>query len=492
MKFPNLWDRPFRDADLVRLKKLLRRNGVTWQQLGISLNQNEVRIKAFMAQQNIDTGMLGYSPSLCRNRMLSARSVIRLPAVDSVSALAAPQCSDEIFPLDVCAERNKCKTSWRCLWTQNGIIAVDPTRSSVSLAAFMRYIKWEYADLKRWVATRDDRMLHDTQLYWQKPHATLLKPDEVSISDQFRLGFWIKVRGAVRLFISLGFWDNAFLRLFDQDWWTSFTIKSMIDDRSQFVCCTCIATFNTAIEYEMHGIFHVDGRPRVCEHCYETTAEPKARHYCLEKEAGVSPYPISSSGPNEIRRIQQSLNDPPTTTEVAPQSHKWASVFRSIRFSGDYNDEKAKLLQDGLREEYKAAFSPTTIRWGIVKCGRPSTLPVFGYGSATRALLHDDGSPLPREGRILLLMLSIEGLTTNLQSLVTMRNDLDQLDVQLGFRIQPGVDKINLGQRYVNGIGWSFYSLSSLVDMLLGRVETAPAYEKLIHAWFVINRSKVL
>ena len=30
-----------------------------------------------------------------------------------------------------------------------------------------------------------------------------------------------------------------------------------------------------------------------------------------------------------------------------------------------------------------------------------------------------------------------------------------------------------MGQKYINGIGWSFYSLGSLVDMLLGRVESA-------------------
>ena len=442
-----------------------------------------------MAQHNLGTGILG--PLLHRDRMRSARSVIRLPAVHSVSAPVPPQCSDEIFPLDVCAEQNEWKTSWRCLWTQSGIVAVDPTRSSVSLAAFMRYIKWESADLQRWVAYRDDKMLHDTQLYWQKPHATLLKPDEVSISDLFKLGFWMKVRGAVRLFISLGFWDNAFLRLFDQAWWTSFTVKSMIDDQSQFVCSTCIATFKTAIEYEMHRVFHVEGFPRVCKHCYFASASP-TRHRCFAKEAGLSPYPLGSSSPNEIRRIHQSLNDPLTTTDGAPESHNWTSVFRSVRFSTGGGKEKAKLLQDDLREEYKAAFNPTTTRWGVVTYCRSSTLPVFGYGGAAKVLLHDDGSPLPQEGRILLLVLGIEGLTTNLQSLVTMRNDLDQLNVQLGFRIQSGVEKIILGQRYVNEIGWSFYSLSSLVDMLLGRVETTPVYEKLMHAWFIINRSKVL
>ena len=94
--------------------------------------------------------------------------------------------------------------------------------------------------------------------HWQKPNATLLKPDEVYASDQFKLGFWLRIRGAVRLFISLGFWHDAFLSLFNQDWWTSFTAKSLIDDQSRFVCSTCIAIFNTAIEYEMHAIFYVD------------------------------------------------------------------------------------------------------------------------------------------------------------------------------------------------------------------------------------------
>ena len=489
-KFSNIWDRPFRFDDVARLEGLLRPKGVTWTQLAQGMRQGVPRLKAFMAQENIDAGTLGDQACVRRDRMVSAKSVIRLPAVNRVSAFSAPQCSEEIFPLDVYEQRKECKTSWRCLSTSNGIVAVDLTRSSVSLAAFMRYIKWEYADLHQWTLNRDDAMLHDAQLYWQKPYSTLLRSDDGASNQQlFKLGFWLPMRSAFRLFVSLGFWQDAFFDLFSRDSWSSHTIKPILDDDSQFVCPTCIKSFKTAIEYETHAIFHVDGWPRLCNFCYAVY-----RHEtCYPKKAGVSPYPISFSGLSAIHGIRKSLEDPLTTTDVTSQPHEWASIFASVRFSKPYSIKNIKPLQDQLRDEYKAAFNPVTTRWGIVNCergGRPSTKPVFRYGSAPTSLLHDDGSPLPREGRILLLIQSLEGLTTNLQSLVTMRNDLDQLDVQLGFCTRLPDTKINIGQKYINGIGWSFYSLSSLVDMLLGRVETTPTYEKLINAWFLINRSK--
>lgn len=82
---------------------------------------------------------------------------------------------------------------------------------------------------------------------------------------------------------------------------------------------------------------------------------------------------------------------------------------------------------------------------------------------------------MPREGRILLLVHGIEGLTTNLQSLVTIEKELGGLEVYLGFRLRSKIsDEPNMGQERICGIGWTFYSLSPLVNMLLKRVETDP------------------
>ena len=68
----------------------------------------------------------------------------------------------------------------------------------------------------------------------------------------------------------------------------------------------------------------------------------------------------------------------------------------------------------------------------------------------------------------------IEGLTTNLQSLVTTETKLGGLEVHLVFRLWSNIDEPNMGQERICGIGWTFYSLSSLVNMLLGRAETDP------------------
>ena len=93
-------------------------------------------------------------------------------------------------------------------------------------------------------------------------------------------------------------------------------------------------------------------------------------------------------------------------------------------------------IQIWLRDEYNKAFNPTTTRWSIVKCpttrGKSSTFLIFCYGGSSETLIHNDNCPLPREGRILILAYSIEGLITNLQSLVTMEKELDGLEVHLG------------------------------------------------------------
>lgn len=209
----------------------------------------------------------------------------------------------------------------------------------------------------------------------------------------------------------------------------------------------------------------------------------------------MSAYHISFSGLNEISAILQSFENPLRVTRTTRQYHAWTSIFGSVRFSNAFEVDKGMVVQEWLREEYRKAFSPTTTRWGIVQCppkqGRSSTSPIFCYGGSPEVLIHDDESPLPKEGRILLLIHGIEGLTTNLQSLVTMEKELSGLEVHLGFRLRSKRNEPYIGQERLHGIRWTFYSLSLLIDTLLGRVEANPEYERLIHSWFLVQCGKV-
>ena len=209
----------------------------------------------------------------------------------------------------------------------------------------------------------------------------------------------------------------------------------------------------------------------------------------------MSPYPIGGSSIKEISRILQSFQDPLEVPKTTRQYHKWTSIFGSVRFSSAFNADKGIAVQQWLRDEYRNAFRPTTRRWGVVQCkestGRSSTSPVFIYRDSSRSLIHDDSSPLPSRGRILILANGIEGLTTNLQSLVTMERELYRLAVHLGFRMRSSPDEPHVGQDRIGGIGWTFYSLSTLVNMLLGHEKIDPKHERLIHSWFIIHGCKV-
>ena len=97
------------------------------------------------------------------------------------------------------------------------------------------------------------------------------------------------------------------------------------------------------------------------------------------------------------------------------------------------------------RDKYKKAFNPTSTRRGIVKCnttrGTLGTFLIFCYWGLSETLICNKCNTLLREGHIRILTYSIEGLITNLQSLVTMERELDGLDVHLEFSLRTNKDE---------------------------------------------------
>ena len=102
-------------------------------------------------------------------------------------------------------------------------------------------------------------------------------------------------------------------------------------------------------------------------------------------------------------------------------------------------------LQLWLRDDYNKAFDPPITQWGIFKYpttrGKLGKSVVFYYGVSSGTLIYDNNNTLLKEGRIRILIYSIEGSITSLQPLVTMEKELDRLEVLLGFSLRTKKDE---------------------------------------------------
>ena len=175
-------------------------------------------------------------------------------------------------------------------------------------------------------------------------------------------------------------------------------------------------------------------------------------------------------------------------------SHNCDAVFISVRFTGQ--------LQTGLKEKrtrlrnlYQEIFQSRCTKWGTVffpTFGRSAVVPVWDAGDVWNALLFHDASQEPMySGRILILSLSMEGFTTNLQLFVTTYEELLPLDVWFGFFNGKKSLRFAMGQACRSNGEWLFCSLTLLVKMLLRQIEVQPVYRKQIILLFMIQMVKM-
>ena len=100
---------------------------------------------------------------------------------------------------------------------------------------------------------------------------------------------------------------------------------------------------------------------------------------------------------------------------------------------------------------------------------------------------------MPPNGRILFLSLSLSSLTSNLQSLICIHEDINyirsDIETWIGFRLGTSRDNPQLGQITINEVGWSFYELGKLKRCIAGQDQDA-RYETLIRVLFCIQKCK--
>lgn len=107
-------------------------------------------------------------------------------------------------------------------------------------------------------------------------------------------------------------------------------------------------------------------------------------------------------------------------------------------------------------EDYVRAYEPSSRKWGDVRlpsAGRPSTVVVWPAGKSSIVLIDSQHLPPPSHGRVLILAQGLEGFITNLQFLVTAREELPNLEVHIGYRLMKAdqTPNPNIGQEFRNG-----------------------------------------
>ena len=160
---------------------------------------------------------------------------------------------------------------------------------------------------------------------------------------------------------------------------------------------------------------------------------------------------------------------------------------------------------------YSASFNPTVEKSAHIPCDRSirrsSRVPIWKKPPRPK---FTDGSPLlecmneekplyeylrdlARNGRILFLSFSLSGLTTNLQSLISLHDDIisirPDVDIWLGFRLGSARQNPRLGQITRNGVEWSFYQLAKLRACIVGQDKDA-RYEMLVRLLFCMQKVK--
>ena len=100
---------------------------------------------------------------------------------------------------------------------------------------------------------------------------------------------------------------------------------------------------------------------------------------------------------------------------------------------------------------------------------------------------------LPTNGRMLFLCFGLSGLTTNLQWLISLHQDIIHLraDIQtwIGYRLSSARENPRIGQLSRNGVEWSFYELGKLTECIVGHDQDA-RYQTLVRALFCIQKCK--
>ena len=319
-------------------------------------------------------------------------------------------------------------------------------------------------------------------------------------------GEWVSLLSGIRLYALSGHWTNEFqdLVLLDKDGNRRQTHKDIVrvfkDDNGEIMCSLCDLAFASQDSYQLHAGLHDQGWPHIRHCCLRTltTVKPSQEpHFCLQHqtaEAGPIKTIVDRHTHSFFRKVmdfKRSLNH---TTNIA---HNWDLIAYSVRWSSANPSAKSGQFSSDLEqlvEAYEHSYKPTFKK--VIKSPlspRSSRCPIFVQLNVVRPSITDDFfgqiHGMEQSSRILILSQSMEGLTTNLQSLVFFARSMEHLHITLGFCLLRPDRLLDFGQEVKGGKGWVFYDLQTLRNNING-VATDPRYMRLVKALFFIQKRK--
>lgn len=406
--------------------------------------------------------------------------------------------------------------------TEAGPVEVDTQLRIVNLTVLLTYMSWTPDKFRKILANTKIgvAILHRREDFFDIPFVPpKYLPSSRGVmkrapSRDWKLHRWTRTRYAAMLFMSVGLWnDEIERRLIPNDYRTDGhpfegIIRPLYSDKQHSICPTCGLCFINEKHYFLHALHHWRGHPVILDCCLRPLNGPITKHTCYVQDAGRSPVQPKSTGTEYDYENLYTILDKPVEASMEDSCiHDWEIVYVSVRFSSLHERGQYEEYVRTLRKDYTEAYRPRNSHWGIVLLqpgGRSATKAVwspekewdylFGSaeGDAWETLPHEVGWR-PSTGRVLILGLSLTGFTTNLQFLVTAREELAPLEIILGFKIRDSKDTSNppLGQEVRNGKEWVFYSLNTLVDTLLGKCTKTPKYQRLIVTLFLMHMARL-
>ena len=318
-------------------------------------------------------------------------------------------------------------------------------------------------------------------------------------------GEWVSLLSAFKLYVLSGHWNDDFqdLVLFNKDGERRQTHKDMVrvfkDDEGKIMCSLCNLAFTSEDSYHLHAALHEYGWPHIRYCCLSIVPQvhPKTRtqHDCPHyQEAKVDLFgnrPIHGTFDN-LLNFQDDLNHSNTI------SHDWDLIAYSVRWSSDgYKSLKYRFDEniEDLVKAYETSYAPTSGR--VIKSPfttRSSRCPIFttpkdrGKLGRLNNFFRQIYETKP-QSRILIMSQSLDGLTTNLQSLVFFARSMEHLRITLGFCLSQPNKLANFGHEVKDGKGWTFYNLQILRANITG-LDNNLRYIRLITALFIIQKHK--
>ena len=176
--------------------------------------------------------------------------------------------------------------------------------------------------------------------------------------------------------------------------------------------------------------------------------------------------------------------------------HQWDLLAYSVRCSSKWDTETHTQKSRGLRTAYTKAYDPEYLHTANVpgpargkSSRRPLNITPFQEQETYTQLFSEELLDKWKDKTILVLFLSMEGLTTNLQGLVEFALDSVSSNITLDFTTPFNPHVQIYGQENRGKLGWLFYDIQVLSNNITGKANNE-YYMRLIKALFVLQKHK--